>query len=243
MGGLWAGRFPRGVHRSRGGRGQCLGVGACVRRGVAVGVATHACRWWRVGAASRFPCVRPRGLAAEGPWVFAHPCRAGQSLLVPSRISSIPVPRLAHSVLDPSHTHPSPPRTRQQLAQRTSNAVPSGCRLLPEPGPSVLHGVIRWWAGWWRGQRTCVASGLCLRARIRVMWSRWRAACGVGDCLHPVCGRRVSRSSRGRNAVRPSESLGQCWSLQFWYCGFGPVALHPCWCTGVRGMRRPWGRG
>ena len=61
VGGLRAGRLLRCFRRSRGGRGRCLGVGAWVRRGAAVGVFVHGCGWWWVGVASGFPCVCPGG--------------------------------------------------------------------------------------------------------------------------------------------------------------------------------------
>ena len=172
----------------------------------------HPWLWMVAGwRCQQVPLRTPRRLAAEDPCVSPHPCRAGQSPLVPSQMSFSWVHCPCHSVLDLYHIYPSPPRHDGQLlgALRVrSFAAVAFCSLLGAR-PSVLRGVMPSWAGWWCSQRTCVAGGPCLRVSLRVMWSRWRAAYGVPGCLRPVCGRRVTRSSRGRLAVRPSQSLGQ----------------------------------
>ena len=205
------------------------------------------------GGGSALPAGSPasvRGLASDAPRASLNPCGAGQyrpwwSPVVPSQISSSPPSCQCNSVLDLCHTYPFPPPTWRPVAWRAARQVFRGDRPLPSPGvrPQCSpwgHPVLCWL---WRGQCTSAARGLCLRMGLRVTWSRWRAACGPGDCLRPVCCWHVSQPGRGCLAVCPSKSMSQLWPLRLWSCGVRPVALRPRLGIGVQGMRRHPGGG
>ena len=181
MDGLWAGRFLRGVHRSRGGRGRCLGVGARVPHGPPVGVFIHGC-------APEAGCRGSLGIPAT---VSCRPIQTPVSPLVTSRISSGPAPRPCCSVSDLS----------SHLSISATNVTASSSAHRASGPPQLLPSAVSWgpapvFSVW--SHRFGLVSGvggacLCLRVGYRVNWFLGvQPAVPVTACILSAVGASVS---------------------------------------------------